>query len=91
MSQPSATPSYPVTDRVLHAMKVSQRGCDELLPEADWLAKLARSEATGVPLRIIGQGPELRQLKRIAGTNVTFLGAANDTALRREMTMQSRE
>ena len=33
-------------------MAVSKRGCDELLPEADWLAKLARSEATGVPLRI---------------------------------------
>src|SRR3989344_3057679 len=42
--------------------------------------------SAGVPLRIIGQGPELRQLKRIAGTNVTFLGAANDTALRRELT-----
>lgn len=52
MSQPTATPSHPVTDRVLHAMQVSKRGCDELLPEADWLAKLARSEATGVPLRI---------------------------------------
>jgi tyrosyl-tRNA synthetase len=56
MSQPSAQASklsqYPVTDRVLHAMAVSKRGCDELLPEADWLAKLARSEATGVPLRI---------------------------------------
>jgi tyrosyl-tRNA synthetase len=52
MSQPSETPSCPVTDRVLHAMQVSRRGCDELLPEADWLAKLARSEATGVPLRI---------------------------------------
>ncbi len=33
-------------------MAVSRRGCDELLPEGDWLAKLARSEATGVPLRI---------------------------------------
>jgi tyrosyl-tRNA synthetase len=33
-------------------MAVSLRGCDELLPEADWLAKLARSEATGQPLRI---------------------------------------
>jgi len=33
-------------------MSVSRRGCDELLPEADWLAKLARSVATGVPLRI---------------------------------------
>jgi tyrosyl-tRNA synthetase len=56
MSQPSAQASkpsqYPVTDRVLLAMAVSKRGCDELLPEADWLAKLARSEATGVPLRI---------------------------------------
>src|SRR5450755_1329976 len=45
-------PEHPVTDRVLHAMGVSKRGCDELLPESDWLAKLARSEATGVPLRI---------------------------------------
>lgn len=33
-------------------MSVSLRGCDELLPQADWLAKLARSGATGVPLRI---------------------------------------
>jgi tyrosyl-tRNA synthetase len=33
-------------------MAVSRRGCDELLPEADWLLKLARAEATGVPLRI---------------------------------------
>ena len=33
-------------------MRISLRGCDELLPEQDWLAKLAKSEATGVPLRI---------------------------------------
>jgi tyrosyl-tRNA synthetase len=46
----SADPS--VDDRVLHAMAVSKRGCEELLPEADWLRKLARSQATGVPLRI---------------------------------------
>ncbi len=45
-------PKYPITERVLEAMALSKRGCDELLPEADWLAKLARSEATGVPLRI---------------------------------------
>jgi len=43
---------YPVTDRVLQALAVSKRGCDELLPEADWVRKLARAEATGVPLRI---------------------------------------
>jgi len=45
-------PVHPVTDRVKEAMAISLRGCDELLPQADWLAKLARSEATGVPLRI---------------------------------------
>ena len=33
-------------------MRVSKRRSDELLPEADWLAKLARSNATGVPLRV---------------------------------------
>ncbi|MBN9204609.1 tyrosine--tRNA ligase [Methylibium petroleiphilum] len=43
---------YPVTDAVRVAMAVSLRGCDELLPQDDWLQKLARSNATGVPLRI---------------------------------------
>jgi tyrosyl-tRNA synthetase len=49
---PPAQPRHPVTDRVRHALAISKRGCDELLPEADWLAKLARAEATGAPLRI---------------------------------------
>ena len=44
--------AFPVTDRVLAAMAVSLRHCEELLPEADWLKKLARAEATGAPLRI---------------------------------------
>ena len=44
--------AHPVTDHVLEALSVSRRGCDELLPEADWLKKLARAEATGTPLRI---------------------------------------
>jgi len=43
---------HPVTERVQEALRISRRGCDELLPEADWIAKLARSEATAVPLRI---------------------------------------
>jgi tyrosyl-tRNA synthetase len=43
---------FPITDRVREAMAVSLRGCDELLPEADWLKKLARAEATRQPLRI---------------------------------------
>jgi tyrosyl-tRNA synthetase len=53
MSQSADTsPSHPVDDRVLEALSVSRRGCDELLPEADWVRKLARSQASGVPLRI---------------------------------------
>ena len=47
-----SSPEFPITDRTREAMAVSLRGCDELLPEADWLRKLARSEATGTPLRI---------------------------------------
>jgi len=46
------TPHFPVTGAVREAMAVSLRGCDELLPQPEWLAKLARSAATGLPLRI---------------------------------------
>jgi len=48
----TAPETHPVTDRVEEAMRISLRGCEELLPQADWLRKLARSDATGVPLRI---------------------------------------
>jgi tyrosyl-tRNA synthetase len=47
-----ATPPHPITDRVRDALAVTRRGCEELIPEDEWLKKLARSEATGVPLRI---------------------------------------
>lgn len=43
---------FPVTDRVREALAVTLRGCEELIPETDWSLKLARSEATGTPLRI---------------------------------------
>jgi len=43
---------YPVTDKVREALAVTLRGCEELIPQEDWLQKLAKSEATGVPLRI---------------------------------------
>ncbi len=80
---------YPVTDRVLNAMAVTKRGCDELIPEAEWLAKLARSEATGVPLRIkLGLDPtapdlhlghtvvlnKLRQLQDLGHTVIFLVG-----------------
>jgi tyrosyl-tRNA synthetase len=41
-----------VTDTVRNAHEVSLRGCEELIPEDEWVRKLARSEATGQPLRI---------------------------------------
>src|SRR5574343_1923362 len=55
MSTPAPTPApadAPLSDRVREALAVSLRGCDELLPEAEWVRKLQRSEATGTPLRI---------------------------------------
>ena len=51
----AATPSPEsalVDDAVLEALLISKRGCDELLPEAEWRTKLARSRASGRPLRI---------------------------------------
>ncbi|WP_296871588.1 tyrosine--tRNA ligase [Tibeticola sp.] len=51
MNQAAVT-TYPVTDAVREALDITRRGCEELIPEADWLRKLARSQATGVPLRI---------------------------------------
>jgi len=68
-------------------MAISLRGCDELLPHEDWLGKLARADATGVPLRIkLGLDPtapdihlghtvvlnKLRQLQDL-GHQVIFL------------------
>src|SRR5947208_6585013 len=43
---------YPVTSSVRDALAQSLRRCSELIPESEWIQKLARSEATGVPLRI---------------------------------------
>ncbi|MES2978611.1 MAG: tyrosine--tRNA ligase [Pseudomonadota bacterium] len=43
---------YPITSSVESALAVTLRGCDELIPKDAWIEKLARSEATGQPLRI---------------------------------------
>ena len=48
----AALPAHPVDDAVLAALAVTRRGCEELLPEAEWVRKLARSRSTGRPLRI---------------------------------------
>ena len=44
--------NYPITDGVRKALAVTLRGCEELIPENEWIQKLAKAEATGVPLRI---------------------------------------
>jgi tyrosyl-tRNA synthetase len=84
-----ASTRHPVTDRVREALAISLRGCDELLPLDDWTAKLARSEATGMPLRIkLGLDPtapdihvghtvvlnKMRQLQDLGHTVIFLIG-----------------
>ncbi|MCA0240343.1 MAG: tyrosine--tRNA ligase [Proteobacteria bacterium] len=91
---PGAAPLHPVTDRVREAMAVTLRHCEELLPEAEWLAKLARAEATGTPLRIkLGLDPtapdihightvvldKLRQLQDLGHTVIFLIGDFTST------------
>jgi len=42
----------PLSDAVQNALAITRRGVDELLIESEFAQKLARSEKTGVPLRI---------------------------------------
>ena len=70
-------------------MAVSLRGVEELIPQEDWMQKLARSEATGVPLRIkLGLDPtapdihightvvlnKMRQLQDLGHTVIFLIG-----------------
>jgi len=81
--------SLPTSNSVRHALAVSKRGCDELLPEDEWVRKLVRAEATGVPLRIkLGLDPtapdihightvvlnKLRQLQDLGHTVIFLIG-----------------
>ncbi|KAG1393661.1 hypothetical protein G6F59_014323 [Rhizopus arrhizus] len=42
----------PITPEVEADLRIAKRGCDELLVESEFARKLAKSRATGVPLRI---------------------------------------
>ena len=81
--------AHPITISVRQAFATSLRGCDELLPQADWLKKLARAEATGKPLRIkLGLDPtapdlhlghtvvfnKMRQLQDLGHTVIPLIG-----------------
>ncbi|WP_439589892.1 tyrosine--tRNA ligase [Hydrogenophaga sp.] len=41
-----------LTDGVREALSVTLRGCEELIPQADWVKKLSQAETTGQSLRI---------------------------------------
>ncbi len=88
-SSPLTAPQHPITDRAREALAVTLRGCEELLPEDQWLKKLARSEATGQPLRIkLGLDPtapdihlghtvvlnKMRQLQDLGHTVIFLIG-----------------
>ncbi|RYF43923.1 MAG: tyrosine--tRNA ligase [Comamonadaceae bacterium] len=89
MNQAVVTQKFPVTDAVRAAMAVSLRGCDELIPQEEWLQKLARAEVTKVPLRIkLGLDPtapdihightvvlnKMRQLQDLGHTVIFLIG-----------------
>ena len=77
------------SDSVRQALQITLRGCDELLPQPDWLRKLARAESTGQPLRIkLGLDPtapdihlghtvvlnKMRQLQDLGHTVIFLIG-----------------
>jgi tyrosyl-tRNA synthetase len=85
----SPLPAFPITDQVKEALAVSLRGCEELIPQDEWVKKLARSAATGVPLRIkLGLDPtapdihightvvlnKMRQLQDLGHTVIFLIG-----------------
>jgi len=88
MNQASTSP-FSVTERVREALAVTLRGCEELIPQEDWVKKLVRSEATGIPLRIkLGLDPtapdihightvvlnKMRQLQDLGHTVIFLIG-----------------
>ncbi|MDM0091488.1 MULTISPECIES: tyrosine--tRNA ligase [unclassified Variovorax] len=81
--------SQPLSDTVGHALEVSLRGTDELLPQDEWVRKLQRAEASGTPLRIkLGLDPtapdihightvvlnKMRQLQDLGHTVIFLIG-----------------
>ncbi len=84
-----ASSTAPISDAIKHAMSMSLRGVDELLPQEEWLKKLQKSEKTGIPLRIkLGLDPtapdlhvghtvvlnKMRQLQDLGHTVIFLIG-----------------
>ncbi len=78
-----------MTDSVRQALAVTLRGCEELIPQDDWVKKLVRAESSGKPLRIkFGMDPtapdlhlghtvvlnKMRQLQDLGHTVIPLIG-----------------
>src|SRR5580698_10368094 len=89
VSPAPADKALPLTDAVRAALAIAKRGCDELLIEDEFAQKLARSAATGKPLRIkLGLDPtssdihightvvlnKMRQLQDLGHTVIFLIG-----------------
>jgi len=83
------TSKYAITAEVEANLRVVERGCDELLVKTEFAQKLARSHATGVPLRVkLGLDPtapdihlghtvvlnKMRQLQDLGHTVIFLIG-----------------
>ncbi len=84
-----STSKYTITAEVESNLQVALRGCDELLVQSEFVQKLARSHATGVPLRVkLGLDPtapdihlghtvvlnKMRQLQDLGHTVIFLIG-----------------
>jgi len=83
------SPEAPITPEVQEALRIAKRGCDELLVESEFIRKVARSQASGTPLRIkLGLDPtapdihlghtvvlnKMRQLQDLGHTVIFLIG-----------------
>ena len=81
--------SGPLSDAVQEALAITKRGAEELLIESEFVRKLVRAEATGVPLRIkLGLDPtapdlhlghtvvlnKMRQMQDLGHTVIFLIG-----------------
>jgi len=84
-----STSKYTITAEVESNLRVAMRGCDELLVQSEFVQKLARSHATGIPLRVkLGLDPtapdihlghtvvlnKMRQLQDLGHTVIFLIG-----------------
>ncbi len=80
---------YAITPEVEANLRMVERGCDELLVKTEFAQKMARSQATGVPLRVkLGLDPtapdihlghtvvlnKMRQLQNLGHTVIFLIG-----------------